>query len=44
MQDSAGVLARKVLHPDLGATFGAERFQREIVIASRLTGADEQSG
>ena len=30
-------VALKVLHPDLGATLGPERFLREITIASRLT-------
>jgi tRNA A-37 threonylcarbamoyl transferase component Bud32 len=30
-------VALKVLHPELGATLGPERFQREIAIAARLT-------
>src|SRR5215207_1877432 len=29
-------VALKVLHPDLGAALGAERFQREIKVAARL--------
>lgn len=29
-------VAIKVLHPDMGHTLGAERFQREIKLAARL--------
>ena len=35
--DRAGhAVALKLLHPDLGATLGAERFRREIRVAARL--------